>query len=1094
VPDFYDFENDLANALYGWTPGWTVEEIDSTPSGIELQMLGTDTDYLRAYARPNEDASSKGQLRRTIDCTNIGRDGLGGIKEIRFRFNWPGNILAGMGIQMTASAGGYFIFLNRLPPPDDAGTFILQGTAQGIYNAGPNYDYNGGIHEARVQFNERPTIYTGTITGIATGNPCVITALGHDLKSTTMVEIETGTTSDINGVYSITKIDDDSFSIPINCTDPGDGTGTWFCPVLLTTKIIDPTGIPITYHSNYRIPFLDASDVELEMGFISPYETTKGFGNAEAQLLSVTIYYDGDDIPPDVDVDGTVVGSANKFVTLRSGELTPLLQQAVTDLSVVEYPTLPESHPFIVQAWHFPSHWDLTGGLDDTAERFNTLMNLSGPLGYEDEFRRLGLQFVWRTSSRNGDVYSALGEAGSPERTSYSESGNRANIVSGDAVEYQARQLILDIESYVLAYGDFMPKVMSDSEYSISFGYTYFYIIDATGGSFTLSWGGYTTVPIVHSASETQIKNALVAVIPEFTNDNLIVSGGVAGCIINPLDDFTLNTGNTAGDPNSLSADFSGLEGALVITRVYNNATTRYLAQLDGLTRFCLNTTSAGPPYNALTDAVIDDVGTDADPLWEAMKWHIEQKSWNVTLRTARTTGRQIWPGLELITDPLGGWNLHEGLDHIQHWIRTIGAPRNARAPARIVELSKLIRRRFNNPYQGIVVGAQIGNSSNSDACPADIFSISQWNVVAFGGTGVTHWGLDLVISENWPATGAITDISEESPSVITAPSHGLNSADQVHIQTGTSTVPEITGPYRITKIDNDSFSIKVDVTDGGDGTGTWEVDKFHMLGAETWQRQKRLKQQVYDKHADLFLRWSDRPRDTAIFESISDDQFGSGRRWTGTNAKDNAHRAMLGTGEPCDIIDEYEIWGGKLNQYTVLIIPSYYIGLRSILDELKSFAEAGGTIIAHNGSCLELAGESDTWNWPDGNSLLKLDRSYSRYGVTIAPSYVSWKVEAGTSLDVDEYVDFLAALGSHIKELLPYPTLVQMNRDDVVANVLIDEGTDTTEGRTAYLVLINDRRQAGPYHTYHWPDSTKVHWREEGLDNFVQLEIEACF
>lgn len=70
------------------------------------------------------------------------------------------------------------------------------------------------------------------------------------------------------------------------------------------------------------------------------------------------------------------------------------------------------------------------------------------------------------------------------------------------------------------------------------------------------------------------------------------------------------------------------------------------------------------------------------------------------------------------------------------------------------------------------------------------------------------------------PLSGLITDISVANPTVITSANHGLVGGDMVQITASDST-PVIDGNYAVTYIDENTFSVEVNVTVAGT-TGSW--------------------------------------------------------------------------------------------------------------------------------------------------------------------------------------------------------------------------------------------------------------------------------
>lgn len=88
---------------------------------------------------------------------------------------------------------------------------------------------NGDVGNVRVRINGRShTGQSGTISNVSTGNPATITAAGHGVLTGQTVFIGgTNTSAAVNGPQVITKINDNSFSVPVNVTSVTDGTGTF---------------------------------------------------------------------------------------------------------------------------------------------------------------------------------------------------------------------------------------------------------------------------------------------------------------------------------------------------------------------------------------------------------------------------------------------------------------------------------------------------------------------------------------------------------------------------------------------------------------------------------------------------------------------------------------------------------------------------------------------------------------------------------------------------------------------------------------------------------------------------------------------------
>lgn len=73
-----------------------------------------------------------------------------------------------------------------------------------------------------------PVSVIKAITGVATGNPAVVTATAHGLTTGNLIEItgSTGSTPTINGIHEVTVTGPDTFTIPVNVTVSGTGGGS----------------------------------------------------------------------------------------------------------------------------------------------------------------------------------------------------------------------------------------------------------------------------------------------------------------------------------------------------------------------------------------------------------------------------------------------------------------------------------------------------------------------------------------------------------------------------------------------------------------------------------------------------------------------------------------------------------------------------------------------------------------------------------------------------------------------------------------------------------------------------------------------------
>lgn len=87
--------------------------------------------------------------------------------------------------------------------------------------------------------------------------------------------------------------------------------------------------------------------------------------------------------------------------------------------------------------------------------------------------------------------------------------------------------------------------------------------------------------------------------------------------------------------------------------------------------------------------------------------------------------------------------------------------------------------------------------------------------------------------SPNLAPTKFITNISASNPTIITSVNHGLTDQQQIIISNSNS-VPSINGVYTITRIDNNTFSIPVDVIISGNQGGFTSLTDLNNIVAST--------------------------------------------------------------------------------------------------------------------------------------------------------------------------------------------------------------------------------------------------------------------
>jgi hypothetical protein len=819
----------------------------------------------------------------------------------------------------------------------------------------------------------------------------------------------------------------------------------------------------IPYCGPYDLPSgLQGSGVLLEIGLVQTYIDDYDPLTApdEARLLSAGCYLEAD-LPDDhPQIDGTTSGAVDKFITFRSSSITSDLG-VHRDFAVANNSgTVPARNPgWIVQSWggDWADWFDCTDpqDQDELADRFTLFQNLRAP---RDDFLsflqaknlQAGLRVIRNTTAANN-----CESAGSPEVVAMSPlEGARYNICNGDHIELDARAQLYDWWESIEDADSTIVQVLIDSEYRTSLGVTGVALTgNPTGGNYTLTFDGDTTQNISYNAGTTAIESRLETDVTSLDEVGLEAYG-----------DADLSDGGWAylafiNDlSNALTGDFSGLTGGTTPDgTIYTSQASRYLYDQDGLTQFYTAPVLCSSPWDGSSPGVIPSTGN----IWKGIKAFNESASPNVRHQTARTVARSVWPTLDVFTDPAYyRRDNYVGLDVTCTWVRVHMAPRHPIAAAFSAEWHRQIARHDSSTPKKALVGAQLGRGAYG-AVPVDMLTESCWMVACFGCHGTSHWGDDSICNSDYGDTGTITGISLGNPTTITcASAHGLIVGDVIKISGNVATVDSINGSHIVRSIPTTTtFTINVNVTDRGNNNGTWVVKKFRYGGQASWNALASLKADLYDPHSDLLLNWTPRSRRFAVYDGLESTWF----YWLEAYYVDNITRAAFRTGEPFDHIGGWEILDNVLNNYDCLLCPASYVIPSDIRDKIKAFAEGGGTVICAPNSALNQAGEADSWDWPDGNSLDVLDGTYSdKYGSNLAPTYQDYKIAQGQGLYPHEYRDFLDNVAADLISKFPWTSRISMDRKDVICNWLQKDGNE-------YVVLINDRRAYGDFCDDFW-------------------------
>lgn len=140
-------------------------------------------------------------------------------------------ILTSQAINPGYSVRMYFYMRpNQLVINERGGTIVQISTSQEIDNVNPK---------------------SGVITGISVGNPTTITSPNHGLVSGDKIILIAGTNStpSVDGVQEITIIDENSFTVPVNVTSPGN-SGSWNKAVDVT--VYGFTTLPKHFTQEYK--------------------------------------------------------------------------------------------------------------------------------------------------------------------------------------------------------------------------------------------------------------------------------------------------------------------------------------------------------------------------------------------------------------------------------------------------------------------------------------------------------------------------------------------------------------------------------------------------------------------------------------------------------------------------------------------------------------------------------------------------------------------------------------------------------------------------------------------------------------------------
>tara|TARA_Y100000310_G_scaffold322161_1_gene380831 strand:+ start:4669 stop:7770 length:3102 start_codon:yes stop_codon:yes gene_type:complete len=450
----------------------------------------------------------------------------------------------------------------------------------------------------------------------------------------------------------------------------------------------------------------------------------------------------------------------------------------------------------------------------------------------------------------------------------------------------------------------------------------------------------------------------------------------------------------TTGDEFSLTAADVDLAGGASTVTVFPNLIVQAIAEDQGLSEFHIQWPTGDETFPL---ALADD-----DTRWLSLDWMYSRATLNVYHDLLATAITSIWPDVEFTTDPTRDhfrterWN---AFNVFTHW-RTIGwAEADPTDIAYDVERGRVHQRSSTSNVARIVVGPQsYGENFVTGALTPELFATGCWMAVAWGVDGITNFGLSFM-----------ADLSAQ----------------------------------------------------------TWQTN-----GEEVWDMMSTLKTSVYDTHATLLTDWSPKTRRVAMLCSFADYVTGEAEARTAdyVNTISNrglllhqvesvryAYAALMYAGEPADVVYDEEVLADKLTDdgYSTLLVPSLFCANQGLIDKIKAFATAGGTVICHDGSILETQSVTglqvlDSTYWTDASNNPQ---------TSLHPGTTKYEIDNEDGMTADDRKVFILAVATDLLAKFPStltPRVVYNTRGVAVSNVML--GSDGTE----YLAIVNTDREPG--------------------------------
>lgn len=193
-----------------------------------------------------------------------------------------------------------------------------------------------------------------------------------------------------------------------------------------------------------------------------------------------------------------------------------------------------------------------------------------------------------------------------------------------------------------------------------------------------------------------------------------------------------------------------------------------------------------------------------------------DDRGWQVMWESS-ATDKEIGPGLvSHAYDTYRLWWAHN--QKVLHMplpvdvINPLQVPSTTYAAEGVLETSWFDATVANQKKLALSVLLETENPTSSETVKLE-YAIDRSSTYTTVGTQLATGEVEYQLPAAPIATSSVAD-----PTNIAAVSHGLSTGDLVNIANHVSSTPAITGTYRATRVDDDNFTIPVNVTSGGTG------------------------------------------------------------------------------------------------------------------------------------------------------------------------------------------------------------------------------------------------------------------------------------